>query len=188
MLDNYFDLFKDYQVNNFDKLIFLRSNSDCNHKTLLTTICFSREITTILLKQIDTNDITLFSYICSLLSNILHKHYSTYKTNKIQIQTFLNLRYLKHLDYSGKLQGVLILPLLFNSTSSDNSYLWEQGREIFQYMSNIVEAANQNTINEIYKNINILNNLFYKHYLDLTKLESKYLDIMVNNLGVLRQN
>ena len=187
LCDDYLDLFKDYQVNNFDKLKFLRSNSDCNKKTFLTTISFSRELTSILLKNIETNDITLFSYICSLLSNILHKNYSTYKTQNIQIQTYLNLRYLKHFDYSWKPQGLLILPLLFNTTCSDNSYLWEQGKEIFEYLSNITKIANPSTINEIHRNMNILSNLFYKNYLDFTKFDSKYLDIMVNNLGVIRQ-
>jgi hypothetical protein len=94
---------------------------------------------------------------------------------------------LKHFDYSWKPQGLLILPLLFNTTCSDNSYLWEQGKEIFEYLSNITKIANPSTINEIHRNMNILSNLFYKNYLDFTKFDSKYLDIMVNNLGVIRQ-
>jgi len=185
--DDYFDKFKDYQVNNLDKIKILPKNSDINKKTFLTTQCFSREITSNLLKQVEKNDVTLFPYICSLLSRILHKNFSTCKTQKIQIQTYLNLRFLKQFDYSGKPQGLLILPLLFNTNCTEDSSLSEQGKEIFANLSNITGILNPSTTYEIYRKINILNQLFYKNYLDSSKFGSKYIDIMVNNLGILRQ-
>ena len=185
-IDYYFNLIKDYKVNSFDKLDILETNKRFSKIKCLTTISLPKNTTSNVLKNIELHKISLFSYVSAVVCHLLKNNYSTQKYNNIQILTFLNLRYLKHFDYSYKHQGLLAFPLYFNVNTTDKDNIWEQGREIYEYIAEINEKANPSTISAILDTLNNMNSFFYKTYLDLTKFETRYIDIQVNYLGVIK--
>ena len=70
---------------------------------------------------------------------------------------------------------------------SQKNNIWKLSRNVFDEYSAFTDKVSIYDINEIYRIGNEAYVLFYKSYLDLSKFDSNHIDIMVNNLGVMKQ-
>ena len=109
------------------------------------------------------------------------------KKQKLNILTFLNLRNHKNFSFTFKNQGLLICPYFLNLNCSQKNNIWKLSRNVFDEYSAFSDKVSLYDINEIYRMGNEAFELFYKSYLDLSKFDSNHIDIMVNNLGVIKQ-
>ena len=134
-LPNQFYFSNNFQINSFDKLKLLEKNKDYNESTYLSSVKVSRVNYQSISKSCNKNKINIFSYLCSLLTDILHKNYASLKRQEIKILTYINLRDHKNFCFTIKNQGVLICPYLINIRCSDNNDIWEQSRKIFDERS-----------------------------------------------------
>ena len=181
------NFYKKFQINSFDKLNYLKKNKNNNDITYLSSVKFIRSDYRSVSKLCFKHNTNIFSYLCSLLADVLHTNYSIIKKQKLNILTFLNLRNHKNFSFTFKNQGLLICPYFLNLNCSQKNNIWKLSRNVFDEYSAFSDKVSLYDINEIYRMGNEAFELFYKSYLDLSKFDSNHIDIMVNNLGVIKQ-
>ena len=98
------------------------------------------------------------------------------------------------MPWLSQLSHQVILPIghwaetqFLNVKCSQKNNIWKLSRNVFDEYSAFTDKVSLYDINEIYRMGNEAFELFYKSYIDLSKFDSNHIDIMVNNLGVIKQ-
>ena len=186
-LPTQFNFYNKFHINSFDKLRYLTKNNEYNETSYLSSVRITQSNYRSVSILCHKNNINIFSYISSLLASVLHTNYSNLKQQDVKILTFLNLRNHKNFSYTFKNQGLLICPYFYNVKCSQNNNILKLSRNVFDEYSVFTNNVSLYDVNKIYRTGNQVLELFYKSYLDLSKYDSNHIDIVVNNLGVIKQ-